>query len=149
MFTCPLFQIKLRLLNPTVPDKLNGSGGQSKLNCLQNWANFHRSRAWQILLIFNVELYTFVDVAEILIFRLYFFRYFTIWLSQRLRPGCMKASLPCYPFLPFTNANLTNQYMALRQEVNSINASHKKIDVNTLSGWPTLCPPNSWGLRNE
>ena len=69
MFTGALFQIKLHLLstillsgfqsslrNPlskTVPGEFHGSGGQSKRNCLQERADFHRSRAWQIVLIFN------------------------------------------------------------------------------------------------
>ena len=30
----------------TVPGTFHRSGGQSKCNCLQDWANFHRSRAW-------------------------------------------------------------------------------------------------------
>ena len=40
-------------LSVAVPGKLHGSGGHSKSNCLQDRANFHRSRAWQIVIIFN------------------------------------------------------------------------------------------------
>ena len=40
-------------LRKKVPCKFRGSGEHSKLNCLQDWANFHRIRAWQIVLIFN------------------------------------------------------------------------------------------------
>ena len=40
-------------LSKTVPGKIHGSGGHTKCNCLQDWVNFHRSRAWQIVLIFN------------------------------------------------------------------------------------------------
>ena len=36
-----------------VTGKFHGSGGHIKLNCLQDQANFHRSQAWQIVLIFN------------------------------------------------------------------------------------------------
>ena len=32
------------------------SGGHTKPNCLQDWANFHRSWAWQIALIFNTAI---------------------------------------------------------------------------------------------
>ena len=46
------------LWNPsskTVPGKFHSSDEHSKHNCLQDLANFHRSRAWQIVLIFNTE----------------------------------------------------------------------------------------------
>ena len=52
------FRAPKELYNPlskTVPRKYHGSGGQSKCNCLQDRANFHRSRAWQNFLIFNTE----------------------------------------------------------------------------------------------
>ena len=35
--------------------KFHGSGVHSKRNCLQDQANFHKSRAWQIVLVFNTE----------------------------------------------------------------------------------------------
>ena len=47
----------LELWNPlskAVSGKFHWSGGHSKHNCLQNWANFHRSRALQINLIVNI-----------------------------------------------------------------------------------------------
>ena len=72
MFTGPLFQIKLRLkphflsiallsgfkapqelwnpISKAVCGKYHGSGGYTKHNCLQDWANF---RAWQIVLTLN------------------------------------------------------------------------------------------------
>ena len=71
MVTGPLFQTKLHLLhtdlpsgflssrelsNPrskAIPGKFHGSDGHSKHNYLQDLANFHRSRAWQIVLSFN------------------------------------------------------------------------------------------------
>ena len=71
MFAGPLFQIKLHLLsavllvglqryrklwNPlskTVPGKFHQSVGHNKDNCWEDWAKFHRSRAWQIVLISN------------------------------------------------------------------------------------------------
>ena len=40
-------------LSQPAPDKFHGCGGHSKRNCLQDPANFHRSQAWQIVLIFN------------------------------------------------------------------------------------------------
>ena len=71
MFTGPLLQLKLQLLsavllsgfqssgklwNPlskAVPGKFHGFGWHSKCKCLQDWANLHRSWAWQIVLIFK------------------------------------------------------------------------------------------------
>ena len=35
------------------PGKNHGPGGQGKRNCFKDRANSHRSRAWQIILIFN------------------------------------------------------------------------------------------------
>ena len=46
------FKAPLELWSPlskAVPCKIHGSGGHSK----HNWASFHRSRAWQIVLILN------------------------------------------------------------------------------------------------
>ena len=70
MFTGPLFQIKLNLLNTlllggfqyplrkAVPGKFHGSGGHStKWNCLQDRANFHRPWVWQIVLILTLCIY--------------------------------------------------------------------------------------------
>ena len=37
----------------TVPGLLHGSGGHNNSTCLQAWANFYRSRAWQMVLISN------------------------------------------------------------------------------------------------
>ena len=71
MLTDPLFQVKLHLLSNVLlsifhgspgalkstewaaTGKFHGSGRPSKCNCLQDRANFHRSRAWRIVLIFN------------------------------------------------------------------------------------------------
>ena len=50
------FKASLELWNPlskTVPGKFDGYGGHNKHNYLQDWANFYRSQAWQIVLIFN------------------------------------------------------------------------------------------------
>ena len=44
-------------LSKVVPAKFQGSGGHSKCNYSQDRANFHRSRAWQIVLNFNTEFY--------------------------------------------------------------------------------------------
>ena len=70
MFTCPLCQIELHSLstvlfsgfqssrelwNPlstAVSDKIYGPGGHSEYDCLQDWTNFPRSSAWQIVLTF-------------------------------------------------------------------------------------------------
>ena len=47
-----------------------GSGGHSKCNCIQDWAKFNKSLAWQILLIFNTDIQlhyiiiTFVFMAQ-------------------------------------------------------------------------------------
>ena len=46
-------QEHLNPLSQAVPGKFHGSGGQSKCNCFQDKANFYRSWAWQIVLIFN------------------------------------------------------------------------------------------------
>ena len=43
-------------LSKSVPSKFHGSGRHSKHSCLQEWANFHRSWAWQIVLIFSTAL---------------------------------------------------------------------------------------------
>ena len=54
-----VFKVPWELWNPlckAVPGKFNGSGGYSKCNCLQDQANFHRSWAWQIVLIFYTEI---------------------------------------------------------------------------------------------
>ena len=67
MLKGPSFHIKLYLLstvllrvsqssNPlskAVSDKFHRSGRYSKYNCLHDRSNFHKSRAWQIVLIFN------------------------------------------------------------------------------------------------
>ena len=45
----------LKVLSKAVTVKFHGSGSHSKCNSLQDWANFHRSLAWQIALIFNTE----------------------------------------------------------------------------------------------
>ena len=72
MFTGPLFQTNLHLLrtvllsgfqsswelwNPpskAIPGKFLGSGGHSKRNCVHYRANFHSSRAWQIVLVLTL-----------------------------------------------------------------------------------------------
>ena len=43
-------------LNKAVPGKFHGSGGHSKCNSLQDRANFHRSRGWQIAPLFITAL---------------------------------------------------------------------------------------------
>ena len=40
-------------LSKAVPVKFQGSGGHNEVNCLQDRANFRKSRAWQIVSIFN------------------------------------------------------------------------------------------------
>ena len=52
------FQSSLELWKPlskVVPGKFHGSGEQSERNCLQDRANYHRFKSWQIVLIFNTE----------------------------------------------------------------------------------------------
>ena len=39
-----------------LPGKFQQSGGQTQCNSLLDWANFYRSLAWQIFLIFNTEI---------------------------------------------------------------------------------------------
>ena len=54
-----LIQWISKLWNPlrkTVPSKFHRPRGHSKRNCLHDWTNFHRSRAWQIVLIFNTAM---------------------------------------------------------------------------------------------
>ena len=41
-------------LTQAVPTKFTGSGGHGKCNCAQDRANFHRSRAWQIVLLLTL-----------------------------------------------------------------------------------------------
>ena len=83
LLTGPLFQIKLHVLsiltqgfqssrdlwNPlskAVPGKFHGFGRLSKYNCLQqDRANFHRSLAWQIVLVFNTCNLVTVDFLQI------------------------------------------------------------------------------------
>ena len=43
-------------IRPSVPGKFHGPDGHSKRNCLQDWANFHSFRAWQIFLFFYIVL---------------------------------------------------------------------------------------------
>ena len=53
------FKAPQELCNPpskAVSGKFHTSGRQSKRNCLQNRANFQRSRALQIALIFNTAM---------------------------------------------------------------------------------------------
>ena len=75
MFTGPLFQIKLHLLNTVllsgfqsspgawnplskaISGNFNRSGRHSKHKYSQERANFHRSQSWQIVLIFNTATY--------------------------------------------------------------------------------------------
>ena len=75
MFTVPSFEIKLHLvgtailrgfqtprelvnpLSKAVPVKCHGSGAYGNFNCLQDRANFRKSRVWQIALIFNIVLF--------------------------------------------------------------------------------------------
>ena len=40
-------------MSKSLPSKFHGSGGHNKRNYLQHRANFHRSRAWQIIIILN------------------------------------------------------------------------------------------------
>ena len=47
-------------LSKAVPGKFHGSGGHTKHDLLQDWANFHRSRAWQIVLFFNTDIVFFI-----------------------------------------------------------------------------------------
>ena len=47
----------LKQLDTAVPGKFHRFCGHSKRNCLQDQANFHRSRACQIVLIFNAGLF--------------------------------------------------------------------------------------------
>ena len=52
-------------LNKTVPGKFHRPGEHSRCNCLQDRAIFYRSRAWEIVLIFNtVYVYTFFLHSE-------------------------------------------------------------------------------------
>ena len=51
-------------MSKAVPGKFHGSGGNSKQNCLQDWANFHRSQAWQIILIFNTASSILVNIGS-------------------------------------------------------------------------------------
>ena len=58
------FQAPQKLCNPlskAVPGKFHGSDRHSKCKCLQDQGNFHRSLAWQIVLIFN-WVYMFIIV---------------------------------------------------------------------------------------
>ena len=51
-----IFKVPWELWSPlsmAVPTKFQGSGGHSKRNCLPDRANYYRSWAWQIVLIFN------------------------------------------------------------------------------------------------
>ena len=57
--SCKTTFTKYCLWNPlskAVPSKFYGSGRHSKCNCLQDWANFHRSQAWQIVPILNTDI---------------------------------------------------------------------------------------------
>ena len=42
-------------MSKAVPGKFHGSAGHSKCNCLQGRAHFHRSWAWQIVLILTLQ----------------------------------------------------------------------------------------------
>ena len=45
-----------KLLNDQGALVFHGTGGYSKHNCLQDRFNFHSSRAWDIVLIFNTDI---------------------------------------------------------------------------------------------
>ena len=47
----PIFFTRIKFVKN--PGKFHRSGGHSKCNCLQDPANFHRSQAWKIVLIFS------------------------------------------------------------------------------------------------
>ena len=54
------FKAPQELWNPlskAIPGKFHRFDGHSKCNCFQDQANFKRTRAWQIVLIFNTVLY--------------------------------------------------------------------------------------------
>ena len=77
MFIGPLFSIKLHLqistvlpLSKTVLGIFHGCGGRSKHNCLQDWASFYRSQAWQIVPIFDTvnQLWFSLSVTSINLF---------------------------------------------------------------------------------
>ena len=53
-------------LSKTIPGKFHGSGRHSKCNCLQDWADFHRSHAWQIVLIFSTALMLYCIVQKLI-----------------------------------------------------------------------------------
>ena len=56
------FKAPREIWNPSkaihVSGKFHGSSGHSKCNSLQNRASFHRSLAWQIVLIFTLDSYS-------------------------------------------------------------------------------------------
>ena len=47
---------KTKPIFKAVPGKIHLSGGHNKRNCSQDQANFHMSRAWQIVLILNTDI---------------------------------------------------------------------------------------------
>ena len=54
------FQSPRELWNPlseAVPGKFHGFGGDGKPNCLQDRANFQRSRAWQVIFFYTATLF--------------------------------------------------------------------------------------------
>ena len=63
------FKAPQELWNPpskAVHGTLHGSDGHSKRNYLQDRANFHRSQAWQIVLIFNTDnIYVYIYICII------------------------------------------------------------------------------------
>ena len=49
-------------LSKAVPGKFHGAGEHSKYNCLQDQADFHRSRARQIVLIHKAAIYAYLQI---------------------------------------------------------------------------------------
>ena len=61
------FKAPRELRNPVskaVLGKFQGACGHSKYNCLQDRANFHKSGAWQVVLIFNTVYMLYLNCTE-------------------------------------------------------------------------------------
>ena len=76
-FLLSIFEARQDLWNAlikAVPSNVHGSGGHSKRKCLQDRANFRRSRPWQIVLIFNA-LYIYAAILLIHFYIWYLYHY--------------------------------------------------------------------------
>ena len=115
------------LLGKAVPDKFHRSGGHRKHNCWQNRANFHRSRAWRIVVILTLhtERQTRVLTIEFVVSR------------QTLMPGHSYLYTRSLPFCKTTPLDILSTFSVKIFYITEFEA------VN-LKSWNVTCTDNTF-----